>query len=86
MADRSYGSSSSSSSTLNYENVLCRCGEEPKIWTSTTRKNPRRHCIRCPNSLDLGLHWYKSKMNELHRENMILSKKNMELEKENMNL
>lgn len=35
---------------------------------------------------DLGLHWYKSKVNESHGENMILSKKNMELEKENINL
>nr|KAJ0207705.1 hypothetical protein LSAT_V11C500253620 [Lactuca sativa] len=65
-----------------------------------TRKNPGRHFIRCPNSLDtskdckffvwvdedLGLHWYKSKVNESHGENMILSKKNMELEKENINL
>ncbi|CAH1434865.1 unnamed protein product [Lactuca virosa] len=40
---------------------------------------------------DLGLHRYKSKVNELNRENMdlfndnmILSKKNMELEKENI--
>nr|KAJ0185216.1 hypothetical protein LSAT_V11C900490670 [Lactuca sativa] len=42
---------------------------------------------------DLGLHWYKSKVDDLHRknvdlfkDNMILSKKNMELEKENLNL
>ncbi|KAL7603408.1 uncharacterized protein At4g04775 [Lactuca sativa] len=104
MGDQSYGSSSSFS-TSSYKNVLCKCGEHPKIWTSTTKKNPGRHFIRCPNSLDsskdckffvwvdedLGLHRYKSKVNELNRENMdlfkdnmIISKKNMELEKENI--
>nr|KAJ0186777.1 hypothetical protein LSAT_V11C900479250 [Lactuca sativa] len=40
---------------------------------------------------DLGMHWHKSKLNELHRENvelfkeyMNLSKMNMDLEKENL--
>ncbi|CAH1431175.1 unnamed protein product [Lactuca virosa] len=99
IGDRSSGSSSSSL-TSNYKNLLCNCGEQPKIWTSTTRKKPGRHFIRYPNSLDpskdcksfvwvdedLGMHWYKSKFNELHRENMELFKENMNLSKKNMDM
>nr|KAJ0215236.1 hypothetical protein LSAT_V11C300104710 [Lactuca sativa] len=85
IGDRSSGSSSSSL-TSNYKNLLCNCGEQPKIWTSTTRKNLGRHFIRYPNSIDLGIHWYKSILNELHRENMKLFKENMNLSKKNMDM
>nr|KAJ0198113.1 hypothetical protein LSAT_V11C700369140 [Lactuca sativa] len=99
MGDRSYGSSSSSS-TSSYKNVLCKFGEQPMIWTSTTKKNLGRHFIRCPNSMDsskdcklfvwldedLHLHMYKIKVNGLNRKNMDLFNDNMILSKKNMEL
>ncbi|XP_042753549.1 uncharacterized protein LOC122195599 [Lactuca sativa] len=88
------------SAVLSYRNRLYKSGEQEKMWSSSTEKNPCRRFIRCPSSLDpskdcdflvwmdedLPFQWYKNKVVELHKENIDLYKDNMILSKENREL
>ncbi|CAH1424189.1 unnamed protein product [Lactuca virosa] len=47
---------------------------------------PTFHYVPKFSDEDLGMHSYKSKLNELHRENMELFKENINLSKNNMDL